>query len=233
MNTTATFFQAITMGDVGQVDALLQSEPGLSRALAVNGVSAVLWAAYHGQGEVLERLIAADVELDVFEAAAVGDLGRARALLSESPALANAHSGDGFSPLGLAAFFGNMEVVTLLLSCGANPNAASRNPMRVTPLHSAVAHRQRDVSSRMAEALLRFGADPNLQQQGGWTPLHQAAAHGREDLVELLLEHGADPSASSVEGLTPEQKAIEGGHLQVAERLRRGAPEAADEGADR
>lgn len=221
MSTTAEFFSAIQDGDLARVNAFLAEAPTLAGACNEAGISAVLWAAYHGRAPVVERVVAADPSLNVFEAAAVGDISRVRARLEENPSLVHAQSTDGFFPLGLAAFFGHLEVLTFLLSCGADPNAASRNPMQVTPLHSAAAHREPEVSLRMAEALLRGGADPNVKQQGGWTPLHQAAAHGRGALLELLLSHGADADARSADGQTPEQKATEGGYADVAQRLRR------------
>jgi ankyrin repeat protein len=221
MTTTAEFFDAIGTGDVARVEAFLATEPALASATNESGISAVLWAAYHGQSAVLERLLASGVELTVFEAAAAGDLARLRALLKADPSLARAHSVDGFSALGLAAFFGHPEALSLLLEAGADPNTASRNPMQVTPLHSASAHRIPDVSLRMAESLLGAGASPNVQQQGGWTPLHQAAAHGHVELLELLLAHGADASARSEDGQTAGQKAAEGGHEEIARRLQR------------
>jgi ankyrin repeat protein len=221
MNTTAEFFGAIGTGDLASIEALLATEPALASAIHESGISAVLWAAYHGQAAVLERLLTAGVELNVFEAAAAGDLARLRTLLQADASLARAHSVDGFSALGLAAFFGHPELLSLLLGAGADPNAASRNPMQVTPLHSASAHRNADVSLRMAESLLAAGANPNVRQQGGWTPLHQAAAHGHGELLELLLAHSADARARSDDGQTAEEKATEGGHDEVARRLQR------------
>ena len=221
MSTTEEFFAAIGTGDLTRMEALLATEPALASAINGSGISAVRWAANHGQTGVLERLLATGVELNVFEAASTGDLERLRDLLEADPALARAHSVDGFSALGLAAFFGHPEILSQLLAAGADPNAASRNPMRVTPLHSASAHRNPSVSLAMAESLLGAGADPNVQQQGGWTPLHQAAAHRRRELVELLLAHGADAGARSEDGRTAEQKAAEGGDEEIALRLQR------------
>lgn len=44
-----------------------------------------------------------------------------------------------------------------------------------------------------ARVLLEAGADPNLGNEGNWTPLMSAAYGGHADVVELLLKHGADP----------------------------------------
>ena len=217
--TATRFFDAVRSGDVETVDELLRDDPSLASGTNEGGVSALLWAFYNGHPSIAERLVASGVELNVFEAAAAGDLARTRELLARDPSLVDAHSPDGFSALGLAAFFGRPAVLTLLLNEGADPNAASRNAMHVTPLHSATAHREPETSLRMAETLLRSGAAPNVQQHGGWTPLHQAAAHGRLPMVELLLAHGADLTCASVDGKTPADMARAAGHGEVARRL--------------
>lgn len=50
-------------------------------------------------------------------------------------------------------------------------------------------------SLEAAQALLAEGADLRRRDATGATPLHVAALHGQEKLVEWLLEHGADVSA--------------------------------------
>lgn len=219
MTTTTEFFDAVGIGDVGAVDERLRNDASLASARNASGISALLWAYYNGQPRVAELLLASGVQLNIFEAAAAGDLARSRVLLAQDPSLVDACSPDGFSPLGLAAFFGRPEVLKLLLNEGADPNAPSRNAMKVTPLHSAAANREPALSLHMVETLLRAGADPNVQQHGGWTPLQQAAAHGHAGMVELLLSHGADPAMKSDDGSTASDKAREAGFVEVAERL--------------
>jgi uncharacterized protein len=51
-------------------------------------------------------------------------------------------------------------------------------------------------------ALLAAGADPNVRQQGGYTPLHSAAHSDDAELVRLLLAHGADPALTADDGRT-------------------------------
>ncbi|KAA3681765.1 uncharacterized protein DEA37_0000614 [Paragonimus westermani] len=53
------------------------------------------------------------------------------------------------------------------------------------------------------EFLIKEGADINIQDNDGWTPLHAASSFGSEELVRLLLEHGADVSISSCETELP------------------------------
>jgi ankyrin repeat protein len=56
--------------------------------------------------------------------------------------------------------------------------------------------------------LLAAGADPNVKDLDGHTPLHIAAEQCRADLAELLLRHGADPNAKNVRGKTPLHRAV-------------------------
>jgi uncharacterized protein len=153
-------------------------------------MSDVLQALYRGDAQEAERL-AQGRELDIFEAAALGRTERLRELLEADPSLVNAWAEDGFQPLGLASFFGHVEAARLLVERGAEVNSASRNDMRVMPLHSAAATGDPDARYDLAKLLLEHGADPNARQQDDYTPLMAADQHGDERLRELLVEHGA------------------------------------------
>jgi uncharacterized protein len=153
-------------------------------------MSDVLQAIYRGDRDEAERL-AADRDLDVFEASALGDVERLRALLDAEPGLANAWAADGFQPLGLASFFGQADAARVLVQHGAEVNSASRNQMKVMPLHSAAAAQDPDVRYEIAQLLLEAGADPNARQQDEYTPLMAADQHGDVQLRDLLVAHGA------------------------------------------
>jgi uncharacterized protein len=153
-------------------------------------MSDVLQAIYRGDRDEAERL-AAEKDLDVFEASALGRTERVRELLDADPALANAWADDGFQPLGLASFFGNADAARLLVEGGAEVNSASRNAMKVMPLHSAAAAQDPVVRHEIAQLLLEAGADPNARQQDEYTPLMAADQHGDARLRDLLVEHGA------------------------------------------
>jgi ankyrin repeat protein len=158
-------------------------------------VSELLQAVYRGDQARVDELLAADPELDVFEAAAVGRADRLRYLLDEDPSLANAWAEDGFQPLGLASFFGQAEAARLLVERGAEVNSASRNDQRVMPLHSAAATGDPETRYELAKLLLEHGADPNARQQDDFTPLMAAEQNGDERLRLLLIEHGAEASS--------------------------------------
>lgn len=212
----ARFWQAIQAGDLETLRASLDESPELVDARSGHGLSPVRMAMYARQDQAAQLLVQRGAHLDVFDASAVGDVERARALLEEDPGRARAFSEDGFQPLGLASYFGHLEVVELLLDLGAPVNVAARNDMSVTPLGSAVANRRLEVADR----LLAHGAEVNARQSGGYTPLHGAAENGHAAMVNLLLAHGADAALRSDDGRTPADLALERGHEPVAARLK-------------
>ncbi len=125
-------------------------------------------------------------------------------------------SGDGWTPLHLAAAFGGPQATALLLAHGAQVNQFSSNPMHNQPLHACIAL-SRDCES--ARILIAQGADVNGAQAGGYTPLHQAAAAGLEDLTGILLQAGADPAKACDQGKTPVDYARERHHDAVVKQL--------------
>ncbi|MEP7003423.1 MAG: ankyrin repeat domain-containing protein [Chloroflexota bacterium] len=178
--------------------------------------SALLAALYRGDTDAVASLRADAPELTIFEAAAVGDVGRVRSLVDGDPALATAFAPDGFHALGLAAFFHHPEVVRFLIEAGADVRAPSQNAMRVTALHSAVADAG---DSESALALVAAGADTNAKQRHGWTPLHAAAQTGDRWVVEALLAAGADPTLTHDGGKRAADLAREAGHAELAALL--------------
>lgn len=210
------FFRAIEQGDREQVERMLAAQPALASARNANGVSAILYSLYYREPEIATFLADSGAEMTACEAAALGRVEALRDLLSADPAQVNAFSADGFTPLGLAAFFGQPIAAQVLLARGADPNIASANAMRVAPLHSSVAAQRLDIS----EELLRHGANVNATQADDFTPLHEAAQNGQAPMIALLLEYGADLTARKSDGQTALDVAEAHGQAEAAALLR-------------
>ena len=158
-------------------------------------MSDVLQAVYRGDRDEAERL-AAGKELDVFEASALGRTERVQELLDADPSLVNSYGDDGFHPVGLASFFGQVDTARLLYERGADANQIARNErIQTAAIHAAAAAEGKDETTRYAlvELALEHGADPNLEQGGGFRAIDAARQNGDTRVEQLLLEHGSRP----------------------------------------
>jgi ankyrin repeat protein len=153
-------------------------------------MSRLLDALHSGDDAEVAELLAADPDLDVFEAAALGRVERLRKLLDDDPGLANAYGDDGFQPLPLACFYGHLEAAQVLLDHGADPNTLARNEhIRTNALHAAAASENKDEQTRyeLCELLLERGADPVIPQgDSDLRALDSARMNGDERLERLL-----------------------------------------------
>lgn len=211
---------AVLAGDASGAEALLGTDPALVAARDAEGVSALLLARYRGDRRVMDALLAADPEMDVFEASAYGYIDRLVERLDEDPTRATARSTDGYTALHLAAFFGKAEAVRALLAAGARVDALTANEMANQPLHAAAAGRHIEI----CRLLVAAGAPVDVAEHGGYTPLHQAAQHGDNELVELLLSAGAGTDATDAVGRRPADLARAAGHEDLARRLDESRP---------
>jgi uncharacterized protein len=213
----APFLKLIQQGATAEVADAVQADPGLASWHDPQGVSALLWAVYCGQPLVRDFLLARlqdeSIPLDIFEAAAIGDEARLKALLESEPELAQSFAGDGWTPLHLAAAFGTPAAVAALLAAGAQVDAVSHNPQQNQALHAALALGKNAETIRL---LLDAGASVNATQAGGFTAIFSAAIANRRELAEILLAHGADPHIKSDGGKTAADFARERGHAELA-----------------
>lgn len=210
------FFDLIRQGKTAEIAEAVEAQPTLARSRDAQGISALILAVYTQQPVIRDFLLPHLHELDIFEAAAVGDCARLSHLIAADAMSVRAVSPDGWTPLHLAAAFADAGPVTLLLEHGAHVHQFSHNPLRNQPLHASVALNH---SLDVVRALLECGADVNASQHGGYTPLLQAAAAGKKDLVLLLLEHGARPDCVCDRGKSAVDYAQERGYAEVAEIL--------------
>jgi ankyrin repeat protein len=194
-------FDAVAKNDADAIESLLTDDATLIEARGGWQLYRPLFFAMQGGRkfaiDVLRRRGAA---LDVFEAAAVGDVAELRSLLSRSPELANARR-EHCDATPLHAARGNVGAARLLIELGAKVNAIDSDKQRLMPLHGRAEHG--DVE--MVELLLCHGADTHAASCMG-TPLHCAVGGFQHvpplrwrEVAERLLVAGANVNAGSPE----------------------------------
>src|SRR3989440_4777733 len=95
----AEIFDVIRAGNADRLREILAADRAAAGTRNERGHSAVLIAQYHHKKDLVEILLAAEPDLDLFDAASVGRLERARALLDADPSGVKAWSSDGFTAL--------------------------------------------------------------------------------------------------------------------------------------
>jgi uncharacterized protein len=193
---------AVEARDEATVRELLAADPAVAGARDRRGRSLLLLALFNALPGAAAAMLDArgDDDLDPLEAAATGRVDRLGALLEEDRiAVLAARTPEGFDAIGLAAFLGGPEAVTMLVRNGADPEGDPRNVLGVRPVHAAAAARDAVTMRRLLEA----GADPDTPQRGGLVALHAAAQLDDVDTVTALLDHGADPGRRADDGRDP------------------------------
>jgi ankyrin repeat protein len=173
--------EAVKVGDVACVKAIVEAAPALASARLSTGESPVMAALYRGHHQVVAALVDAGAEIDIFAAAATGRLDDLRRGLKDRGAV-HAYAYDGWTPLHLAAFFGHVDAARALLQAGADVHAVSRNALTNTPLHAATAGKH----SGVALLLLDCGAKGDVSDAGSYTPLQIAAQNNMTAVVEAI-----------------------------------------------
>ena len=150
----------------------------------------LLDALHRGDEETVAQLLERQPELDVFEAAALGNADRLREILANDPKSANAYGNDGFQPLALACFYGHVDAARVLLEHGADPNSLGRHEhIQTNALHAAAAseNKNRELRLELCKLLLEHGADPSIPQGGSdLRAIDAARMNGDEELEQLL-----------------------------------------------
>ena len=199
----------------------------------------LLIAAQNGDTEVVEEMLKNKANINMVDssgntplhlAAGNGREGVVDLLLKHK---ANIKAGNNFeeTPLHYATREGHEGVVKMLLDKEAqSPKEGEAMINKIsndfTPLHIATHDsfqgRMQDARIRMVNLLLEKGANPNIHDSSGQTPLHLAAGNGDADVVQALLENGVLFEAvqkKDIFGKTPLDIAVDA--KQVLEREKR------------
>jgi ankyrin repeat protein len=221
-----SFHDAAFGGDLETVRHLLKECPDLAFSRNKRGATPLHQAAWEGRANVVEFLLANNVDANAKDQGAWTPLHMAARnghddvveLLLVGKADVDARKEDGLTPLHLAAINGYKKIAELLLAKNAELNAKDASGR--TPLHhaaqSSVGFGIRDI----IELLLRQGANVNVKDNNGNTPLHLEAGKGNWNMAEFLLDHDADCAGKNSNGETPLDLALANGHERVADLLR-------------
>jgi ankyrin repeat protein len=200
--------QAAADGDLASVRKTLASDPALAAGSNMFGSTPLHAAHFGGNDEIVALLREKGVALDGFRFAELNLVDDLRAALDADPELATRYNAGGSTALHGAAYWGSLDTARLLLECGADATAQSRDGfLDIHPLGAAVAtpdipnpaHSEDNVLA-MAKLLLNRGADVNAQRKDGMTALHTAAYRGHLNAIRFLLDRGADPGIRSHRG---------------------------------
>ncbi|KAF7985889.1 hypothetical protein HWV62_43772 [Athelia sp. TMB] len=190
------------------------------------------------------KLRATDVAQPLYYASLLGLKHIAEGLL-DTGAVVDSRGGTLGTPLIAAVQGGQMEVVQLLLSQGADVNLQAGSP--VTPswapseqirfgarvlfdygeeviLGGGVTNTPLSIGSfeghiDIVKLLLERGADVSITSHRSMTALYMASFRGHVELARLLLEHGAEVDSLDVEGETALSEAVCGGHTEFVRLL--------------
>ncbi|KAJ5748528.1 uncharacterized protein N7511_010224 [Penicillium nucicola] len=121
-------------------------------------------------------------------------------------------------PLLDAAHYGHVDIVSYLLSLGANPYSEEKGALKRTPVQWGIRSNFPEVVKVMIEA----GIDPNEKDKKGETLLHYSAkecARNIEAATQVLITKGAKLESTNFIGETPLCTACVSGSVDVARCL--------------
>ena len=218
MSDVRPLMHAIQNRDTQAARAALARDASQATDPLPGGLSPLMFALYNGAQEIAE-LLRAYRPLSLHEAVALNDTPTVARHVLDAPDAIRRHSVDGWTPLHLAAFFGQRNALLVLIGLGAPIDSISENPMQNTPMHAAIAG---PAGEQMAPLLIGFGADVHHVGGSGITALHLAATRGFNGLTRLLMARGVDRSLKTEDDKTAADLARERGHLDVAQLLDNG-----------
>jgi uncharacterized protein len=229
---------AARSNDAASVRTLLTAHPADVNQRTADGTSALHWAVYHGDADLVAKLLAAGADANarndygstpMSEAAIRGDVKILGALLAAHADVDSANA-DGQTALMILSRTGNVAAAELLIAHGAQVNAREKWRDQ-TALMWAAAEQQ----PAMVRLLLSHGAEvegrslvnnwarqvtsePRMQARpsGGFTALLYAARSGCLECAQLLIKAGADPNLADPDGVSPLLESVLNFHFDLA-----------------
>lgn len=114
-----------------------------------------------------------------------GDLEAVTKLYEANPSVINSKNEEDYSPLTLASYYSNKDIVAFLVDKVKTVDGTSKFG---TPLMAAVVKGNLPI----VELLLKHKANPNIKDVNGTTAGHYAVMFKKYDIVEQLLNAKAD-----------------------------------------
>ncbi|WP_027388006.1 ankyrin repeat domain-containing protein [Chryseobacterium gregarium] len=149
----------------------------------------------------------------IFDVARAGTVAEAKDMMKKNPDVINQTNENGFSPLILACYKGNVEVADFLIDHVKDVNYKSQEG-------TALAGLSVKYNKALTEHLLNRNPDPNIADATGATPLFWAVKFGNKELVELLLKHNADKTIKDAQGMTPFEYALQTKNTEIINLLK-------------
>lgn len=150
--------------------------------------------------------------------AATNDKKEVLEFLLTNGANVDARDKNGRTPLHEAIVSGAEDAVALLVGYRANVNAQDLKGL--TPIGAAT---EDDIDKKIVSVLVNAGADVNITNCNGDTPLHLIAGYsdneGVEKIVRLLIERGINVNVQNRENRTPLHCAINTGEVETVRLL--------------
>jgi uncharacterized protein len=212
---------AVKKGDAGAVRAVLARNPDINQA-AVDGSTALYWAAWNDNVAMADMLIAAGASANTPTRYKVTPLSVActngNAVLIEhllkAGADANGMTEDGQTPLMTCSLTGKTDAMKALLAHGAKVNI--KEPYKG---QTALMWAASEGNAAAAALLVEFGEDVKARSKGGSTPLLFAVRNGHIDAAKILLEHGANVNDIAPDGTSALNMAVVNAYFELGSVL--------------
>ena len=185
-------------------------------------------AASHGQSYAIDQLLETEVDINATDeknmtplhhAVSNGDLAILGKLLKAGVDI-DVHlqfKDEYFTILQFCVLKGNSKTFQALLDHGARMEL--RDSFGSSPLHTASLHAVNTEGMAFLNFILDQGADVNVPNSSGYTPIFHAISRGLPDVVRALIDHGADTNATRVSDKIPLHTAASQGHEPIVRLL--------------